>query len=404
MAYSRSRTTTGPPYVGSRTTLSSGAAVFSSTTSSVSTCADVVGNPNGDNVLSIEHRIREPTTLSGQILNFPVWRFNEYAATDQAGFAHLAVPGVMPSIVDACTEVAARTNPSRPSASLPNFLWEMRDSWKEIPELLQRGLFPYVRPNVEFEIKGRRRKWIKRHKRGGTKSRNSLAMGEFGHMNLIRDLIRLLDFHDSVNARVIELNKLYEKGGLKRKRTVFSSTAKSSAAVTFHSSGASLTGNRQRATTKERWVTIRWRPDSPDIPDASERLAKARQVVHGWDFSSGGIAATLWEAMPWSWLIDYTTNVGNFLNASRNSVGASPANLCVMTETITDIRDNVTGGSSGITGKGGRVAYITRERVLGSIALSARLPFLSNKQLLTLSSIVQGHHNLERGPLKRGRI
>jgi hypothetical protein len=71
------------------------------------------------------------------------------------------------------------------------------------------------------------------------------------------------------------------------------------------------------------WYTARLRL-LQDIPSADLDTAVFRSVL-GLRLS----AASLWEALPWSWLVDYFINVGDYLDASRGGIkyGVTHQNL-----------------------------------------------------------------------------
>jgi hypothetical protein len=111
--------------------------------------------------------------------------------------------------------------------------------------------------------------------------------------------------------------------------------------------------------------------------------------VHGWDSSGGGVSAALWEALPWSWFIDYFGNIGDYLNANKNAVGASATNACYMRQIDKEWSYGPFDISyaTGFTCKAGSYKETTKERFLGLATLTASMPMLSHKQLSTLSSI-----------------
>jgi hypothetical protein len=70
------------------------------------------------------------------------------------------------------------------------------------------------------------------------------------------------------------------------------------------------------------------------MPDSDEELYKlAVRLVYGLDISF----ASLWEAMPWTWLIDWFSNVGDIINANRNTMPVSHEDSCLMYTTTTRI-------------------------------------------------------------------
>lgn len=306
----------------------------------------------------------DPGTVSGRPTAFPVYSMDEYPWDNQGMEASHATDPMppLPSTASAVTEVLAKTNPSRPEVSVPNFLFELKD----IPEMLH----------------------LKGQSHSKTRRSNSVAAYNFGWNLLFQDITRLLDFTSQVDKRVKELTRLHQKGGLKRRRTVYSEqVTQRDPSTDFQTFNVHVSGQRSRTTTRKAWVTVRWKPDSPGMPTAEDLVHQARAVVHGWDFSSSGLASTIWEAIPWSWLTDYFFNMGDFLNATRNAVGCQPVNACYMVRTYTKWLTEVTGVSPGFTAHPATGVFKTQSRVLGLASLDASLPFLSNQQMATLLGI-----------------
>jgi hypothetical protein len=135
---------------------------------------------------------------------------------------------------------------------------------------------------------------------------------------------------------------------------------------------------------------VSWIPDVPFQGTDGDLAAQARRLVHGWDGSSGSLASTIWELLPWSWAADYFFNLGDYLNSQRNGAGAIAQLGCVMAHSVTRQSQRVTSAVTfpgTITARGGWFTYETKSRVLATAGLSTRVPFLSARQLVTLSSI-----------------
>ena len=81
----------------------------------------------------------------------------------------------------------------------------------------------------------------------------------------------------------------------------------------------------------ERWATVYWKADKPEgLPDTDDaRMRLAMRAAFGGTIDG----STLWEIMPWSWLIDWNTNMSEFLASERNVIGASPVKNCLMKTT-----------------------------------------------------------------------
>jgi len=324
------------------------------------TTGDIVGDYGQPHPFTLERFKLNPGTITGQAEVFPVYHFTGYPYANQSSAGvHLA--GSPISDVEAATNVIAATNPSRAEVSVPNFIAELKD----LPSMLH----------------------LKGQSHHSKRRSQSVVEQNFGWDLLFRDLASIFDFTGQVDRRVKESNNLHAKGGLRRMRTTYDGGGSEvDENVYFHSFEFVVRGHVNKQTRCKQWVTVRWLPDAVDIPDAADMLALARRTVHGWSLDSNAIASVIWEAVPWSWFSDYFSNVGTFLRASNNSVGATPI-CCVMTHVRTEHTQVVEFVPPGISCSPSSSILESKQRVLQSAGITATQPFLTTKQLLTLSSI-----------------
>lgn len=333
-------------------------------------CLDTTGNRKSANGLSISHdRVIQVGSVSGYGGAFHS-AFTEWPIGSNTIPGHLTLPSSPPSSASAATDVLARTNPSRAEVSIPNFIVELR----EFPKMLFK--------------KGRNhQKKFKTGNRGDQRLDQSDSVVEFnfGWDLLMKDLAGMFNFTDHVNKRVKELNGLYHRNGLRRRRTTWSdSLSFIGDAVVLHSTSGFVNGRYKTTTEARQWVTTQWKPNAlVPIPSADELLWTAKSTVHGWS----GPHIFLWNALPWSWFADYFVNVGDFLSATNNSVGAVSSNTCVMTQKSTTREMIITSSSDYFSVSPGRAERVTKLREPTGASLVASWPFLTTKQLLTLSSI-----------------
>jgi len=101
-------------------------------------------------------------------------------------------------------------------------------------------------------------------------------------------------------------------------------------------------------------------------------------------------SSELWQLMPWSWLIDWFSNTGEFLDAHRNSVPAEPSLVNVMT-TIRSVDKlvRIPGPLDNPLISGGNATYTTTTKARGQsgAVLTADIPHLSGRQLSILGAL-----------------
>lgn len=320
---------------------------------------DLVAAGDGHN-LDIRH-----LAISGFKLNYQTtgsitgrrwvnWMLDRCRNPADAMFGHLSVPD-QPSDALLAADLIARTNPSRPVVDLPVAIFELR----EIPDLLREE---------------------------GNKIVRGLAAGnlayQFGIRPLISDLMNLLNFSDEVAKRQRELEKL-ASGGLRRKRDLWSGSSTGGPFDIIAQSGDKIIVHfdSYKATQRRVWGFIVWTPDNPKLMKGDAR-ALARKAVLGLtvDFS------TAWNAIPWSWLVDWCSNVGDILIAKRNIVGASHGAIQLMTQTTTSTRAQLTTYAQFVT-PGSWIETSKQRRTVSHVPVDVQLPILNARQLSILGSI-----------------
>lgn len=364
MAITRIRTMTAGTYSGSWHNTFDGSSGSVDLPLGYSRCEDTVEVPRSTSVdhgLSIERSsILRPGTVSGiGMYGVNIWNGMPHGS-QSLPYSHIPLLEVPPSDLEAATKAAARTNPGRPSVSVPIFLAELRD----FPGMLwERGL------------------------RKASKPRNSVAENNFGWESLFRDVGQMFKYTELINNRVKELKGLQSKSGLKRKREIWSAkSSETSAPISIWSLEGTWAEAYVVSSRKSRlWVSCRWRPTVTRLPrSADEMLSEARRLVFGWRFNP----ADVWNLLPWSWFVDYFFNVGDYLEATSNSTDWYLESICVMQHDRTEHRYHNYGTPFGpISVIPGVSVYETKLRRLGSLDIVATQPFLSAKQVTTLAGI-----------------
>lgn len=382
---SRNRTITGT--VGGGTAyLYTGPYQQADQLASYKNCQDVIDGTRNDHpltILSVERR--KAGRLNGTLFGNPAyddWIPEGAYASDHLnlGIPHLSTMGAT---------ALARTNPNRPVVSLPLAIGELKD----LP-----GLLKYVWKDLI------RNKQVKKnfHNQVG----NAYLAGIYGIAPMLSDALKLSDFTGHVDRRAKELKRLYSNGGLKR-RAVLSTDSKDDSGYVYLDTitGNVIWGWRKQKTVAQTWATVRWLPTSqPPTGSSDEKYRKmARGLVLGLSssFSRNSLrngtaarndfwsdASDAWNLMPWSWMVDWFANTGDFLDAHRNTIPATSTKLNVMRQTGTDTYYTGINYPSSVQVSPTYWARTTKERIPNpGVFLAANLPFLSGRQVSILGAL-----------------
>lgn len=303
--------------------------------------------------LQIDHKWIKGGLINGKVgfTQYKDWRF--FSADSFSLYNHADDPG-RPTDSELASSWINKTNPSRPYVDLPTFFAELKD----LPKLLKL--------EGDTAIK---------------KAGSANLSYHFGMLPLFSDLDKLTRFQDAIWRRMIDISAV-RNGGLVRKQRLYQGFSSDTRLVLIFPNPSYL-AHVNVITKRTCWGVGTWKtlPNTINPPDQAGDLYKlARQAVLGLtvDFS------TAWNLMPWSWLIDWFSNVGETIENNRNLVNAYPTDLHIM-ETI---ETYVTGQDlpsfvSPLQGK-----HISKTRAPASAAsLYAGLPLLSKKQWSILGSI-----------------
>lgn len=334
---------------------------------------DVVGNWSGTNVLELERWKLTPGTISGIESVWPVYGLKDYPYQNQPS-PDLASPDWNAGIlgdVEAATLVASRTSPVKSHVDVTSMVYELRD----LPETLQKF----------WDLWHSYSKSVRKQNRG--QAQNSVLDINFGIAPLISDILKLLEFTKALNKRAREMKAIYDRPhGLKRQRVVWSHETQRIDYVAANSFVAGLGVNRRIDTKARQWVSVTWKPWFPwqerpsDEQIANKAIAALTGIRNPW--------AIAYEIVPWSWLIDYFSNVGQLVELTGNAFEYKIDQCCVMTNIKTLITDSVAlAPPSDFTVKTAVGHYELKLRYPTSIGFAVNSSILSTQQLVNLASI-----------------
>lgn len=376
--WSASGTGFAPPAITVRGALSGG---YSSVT-------PTYGLRNYDNVFSVEHNVKGATLLQGVRFRYArpfAWSaVNAYNAITSRQVA----PSPPTNLAAQLLQLAAGSNPTRPVVKLPVALFELR----ELPMMIhQAGAI--LSNGRKLDTRGRYWRHLTPEQRAAS---THLAI-EFGWKPLLSDLVSMVTLSDAVEKRRKEWDKLMQ-GGLRRRVQLWSGKGFHLESIYDYNYGITMLIKSEGVTNV--WGTIKWKPAAAFPFNGRPPDNYIRRQLLG--LTSPSIASNLWEALPWSWLIDWFAGFGTFLQAHQGKGLVIPSSPCVMTtrQTIQSVNSQHTAWNNypGDTVREDRGQSSTssinqivgsKTRQIGSLPSlpQAWLPHLSGSQLSILGAL-----------------
>jgi hypothetical protein len=271
------------------------------------------------------------------------------------------------------------TNPTRADVLLPVFLFELR----ELPLMLRDA--------------GRLLLGTMSRKARQSRPPKNLAASQylaynFGWAPLISDVKKLFSFKDNVARRAKEWDRVYSNGGLKRRANLSQTVLTGSYSRTVGYSTDLGSFDVQQQSTQNVWGTVRWRPTGGYHGKVGRPTpGEIRRMVLG--LSKHNITANIWEAIPWSWLVDWFINVEDMLTSSAGRGQVVPDSINIMrhnhhqgvSKSAMHVWNNPYRGQ--VTLSPGRYVIESKNRTQPGASLNADIPLLSGYQLSILGSL-----------------
>lgn len=342
-----------------------------------SVATDYVGRQT-DHDFNMERITRSVTPLNGlRYITYPT-KYRSYKNYDCHGnrFVDGHINLGWPNVAQIESSVRARSNPNRPVVSIPTFIAEAKD------------FINPIRLAGQVALKKKKLSKVLRRKGRIKESADAYLSYKFAIEPTIRDLASLVGAQQAISQRMDELDRLASNGGLRRRVTVFQGTGSSDGDIAIESGLGIVFHNRiQTITTAKSWGTIRWKPVGPAAyKNDKEKAELAARLVLGMNAES--LVATAWELFPWSFMIDWFSNVGDLITAANNTVPVEASSVNCMQHRMTssswtrsDTQQDFSGGSALFTRETKR-----RDVSFGS-GLTLSLPLLSGGQLSILGAL-----------------
>lgn len=299
---------------------------------------DTTGNRSGDNFFSTLHSQTFLPVLEGEIVNALgeiTKKFENFPLDGNYPAQNPAYRFTDPDWLTLKAEIAAATNPSRPSVSLPTFLGELRD----LPSMLQ---------DIPLSLKKFAQKYLGKPKKGVGNLQSVLGLLKslkgapktaanqnlsywFGWRPFLGDLRKLVENTSAINQKLRYIKRLAQGKKIGRRVSFPTETIVIDEGERITHSLGTIVKHRGSSTfTSVSWATSRWRMSwSGVVPETDqEQLDLARRLAYGIT-SYEGLAAA-WELIPWSWFADWFGGLGNFIAANNNSLPVSLESVCWM--------------------------------------------------------------------------
>jgi hypothetical protein len=278
---------------------------------------------------------------------------DDFRLFDQTLYAHWP-DTARPSDAMLVAKLLAETNPNRADVDIPTFLGELRD----IPQLFVREATRIKR------LAGANLKY------------------QFGVKPLVRDVLKLLDFQTLVLEREKELQALYESG-LERTRLLYKSKVTGNRVNHVHNRDKfSLFSHSDITSIRNVYGYVRFFPYGPLTKISAGDLRKqARKAALGLtvDFN------TAYQLMPWSWLLDWCSNVGDIVSNTRNIIPVTYNSIRIIESIKTTAKTSYPGSSVISPGTWGRHDKI--RNLPATAGFDSQLPRFTPRQLSILGSI-----------------
>lgn len=341
-------------------------------------CWDEIGSPGDAHVLDVKRLdFRGFTPITGTSAH-GAWAGSYYengCSGNLTAVASSHLPITIPSNSEDTTKLLARTNPGRNYVSIPTLIQDIVD----IPKMLNDWA------NI-----------LTSRKNGGTPLNLKTAANQhlgimFGVMPLIKDIKDLSEMQGAVLKRKQELMRLYSVGGLRRRLRLGTYQAEQTTKNHLVTSypGGYVQGTIQKTTTIQRWGTVRWLPSQiPKYhPGEVELYHQAQKIMAGLTVES--FLEGAWDVIPWTWVLDWFADFGEFSQAHSMTVPAYSYRPCIMTHTRTQTYFTPTFVSPGIQPCTGHIIYESKQRVHDVIPTPATavLPLMDLRKLSILGSL-----------------
>lgn len=179
---------------------------------------------------------------------------------------------------------------------------------------------------------------------------NAYLNYRFGYVQFVRDVRDLAGIMKHLEKRIRDFNFILEHG-YTRKRVKIGVTgggSNSPDSVLHSTYSVIIRGDFQQEWTMETWATIVWGVNGKKLLPTDQLALFNEAVRYALDVKDID-AATLWQLIPFSWLVDYFLNVGDILQSQHLRYDVQPYDICIMRHYIRTVRLTPTDYGSTVT-------------------------------------------------------
>ena len=232
-------------------------------------------------------------------------------------------------------QALADSHPGEPALALPVFLFELKD----MPGMLKHAKGRAQMLAAKARANGYRD--VRRYLNNPRNPSEDWLNYHFGWLPFINDLAATADVADWVKQRSKMLRKVGRKKYITRRSNLgVHDYEVSSGTITYDTTLGSWFGTQQTSGKATRWLVSHWRVDPLQARAVLESRSRLLRQAVGFDVS----LTHVWDALPWSWLVDWFTEVGNYIHVRSNRLGITFKNSSIMTHSV--IRRRITPSAS----------------------------------------------------------
>lgn len=278
------------------------------------------------------------------------------------------------------TKALANMNPNAPLVDVPLLLFECKDfpaMLKNMGDILGKRMSPKAIPEGYLAY-------------------------SFGWKPLVSDLLSLFDFTEQMRLRILYLKDLEHGGHIRRSLgggIVQHSITPNGYQIAFStpSGQPGLSCDVELIERQRVWYTANAKLLDALPASASEVEYLTRGILLGLSVSP----QTVWNMIPWSWLVDYMSNIGDFLLANRGGLRFQCTRMNLMcTSTVESRLSNHRVYGNSAVASGGTLYHSVKQRNV----YDNPTPWLTFDSILSGAQIANLGALLTAAALKGGRV